>query len=228
MGLVFIPTQRRNLPILWTATITFTKGAFEEFIAVYLEQQDYFVSSSVKFPVKRQTRRSDRVEVQTHGYEVDLRAARADNVILASVKSFLGSWGVVADHVIGTSENIAANRLYVILNEKEIRRSIVRQAASRYRYERNQVQLGLYVGRFSGPSKGEHEQRVRDWCKRQHIGSGAIEVLSLTDMVETVVHSATDSKQYRDNPVLMTMRLLNAANLLRPGVSEILNFGDDD
>jgi len=40
-------------------------------------------------------------------------------------------------------------------------------------------------------------------------------VLSLVDMVETVVHAATDIKQYRDNPVSMTMRLLNAANLLK-------------
>jgi hypothetical protein len=202
--------------------------AFEQFVAVYLEQQDYVVSSAVKFPVRRQTRRLDRVEVQTHGYEVDLIAARADHLILASVKSFLGSRGVVADHVIGTSDNMAANKRYVILNDKEIRKSIVRQAASRYGYDRNQVQLGLYVGRFSGPSRGEHEQRVRDWCKRQRIGAGAIEVFSLTDMVESVVHAATDVKQYRDNPVLMTMRLLNAANLLRPSISVILESADDD
>jgi hypothetical protein len=88
---------------------------------------------------------------------------------LATVKSFLGSRGVVADHVIGTSNNIAANKRYVILNDREIRKSIVSQAAKRYGYRRDQVQLGLYVGRFSGPSKGEHEQRVRDWCLRHEL-----------------------------------------------------------
>jgi hypothetical protein len=42
-------------------------------------------------------------------------------------------------------------------------------------------------------------------------------------MDETVVHAATDAKQYRDNPVLVTMRLLNAANLLKPSISEMLD-----
>ena len=201
--------------------------AFEQFVAVYLEQQDFVVSSAVKFPFTRQTGRQDHVEFQTHGYEVDLIAARADHLILATVKSFLGSRGVVADHVIGSSNNIAANKRYVILNDREIRKSIVRQAAKRYGYSLDQVQLGLYVGRFSGPSKGEHEQRVRDWCLRQRIGVGPIEVFSLTDMVETVVHAATDAKQYRDNAILVTMRLLNAANLLKPSLSSMLDLNDD-
>lgn len=197
--------------------------AFEQFVAVYLEQQDFVVSSAVKFPFTRQTSRQDHVEYQTHGYEVDLIAARSDRLILATVKSFLGSRGVVADHVIGTSKHISANKRYVILNDREIRKSIVHQAALRYGFRRDQVQLGLYVGRFSGPSKGEHEQRVRDWCRRQRIGIGPIEVFSLTDMVETVVHAATNVKQYRDNPVLVTMRLLKAANLLKPSISELLD-----
>jgi hypothetical protein len=46
-------------------------------------------------------------------------------------------------------------------------------------------------------------------------------------MVETVVHAATDVKQYRDNPILLTMRLLNAANLLKPGISEMLDPDDE-
>jgi hypothetical protein len=173
--------------------------AFEQFVAVYLEQQGYVVSSAVKFPFTRRTHKRDYVEVQTHGYEVDLIAARADHLILATVKSFLGSRGVVADHVIGSSSNPRANKLYMLLNDTEIRRSIARQAASRYGYQYSQVQLGLFVGRFAGPTVGEHERKVRAWCKRQRVGTSPIEVLSLADMVETVVHAATDAKQYRDN-----------------------------
>lgn len=197
----------------WTS-VSYLMEAFEQFVAVFLEQKDYVVSSSVKFPVRRQTRRQDHVEYQTHGYEIDLIAARADRLILATVKSFLGSRGVVADHVIGTSSNEAANRRYVILNDRDIRKSVVQQAAKRYGYRSDQVQLGLYVGRFSGPSRGDHEQRVRSWCHRERVGVGHIEVFSLEDMAETVVHAATSAKQYRDNPVQMTMRLLNAAGFL--------------
>ncbi len=35
--------------------------------------------------------------VQTHGYEVDLVGARSDRLVLATVQSYLGSRGVVAD-----------------------------------------------------------------------------------------------------------------------------------
>jgi hypothetical protein len=201
--------------------------AFEQFVAVYLEQQGYVVSSAVKFPFTRQTRRRGYPEFQTHGYEVDLIAARADHLILASVKSFLGSRGVVADHVIGLSGNTRANKLYVILNDREIRRSIVRQAAKRYGYKYSQVQLGLFVGRFSGPTVGEHERRVRVWCNRQRVGTSPIMVLSLADMVDTVIHAATDAKQYRDNPVLMTMRLLNAAELLATSLPNVTDLDEE-
>lgn len=200
------------------ANVRYPMEAFEQFVAIFLEEQGYVVSSAVKFPVKRQTEKQGRVEFQTHGYEVDLIAARADRLILGTVKSFLGSRGVVADHVIGTSTNTAANKRYVILHNKAIRSSIVRQAARRYGYKTHQVQLGLFVGRFSGPSKGEHEERVRSWCHRQRAGAGEIDVFGLKDMVKTVVKVATDGKQYRDNPVLVTMRLLNAAGLLASGV----------
>ena len=49
----------------------------------------------------------------------------------------------------------------------------------------------------------------------------------MADMVDTVIHAATDAKQYRDNPVLMTMRLLNAAELLKPGISDMLDQDDE-
>ncbi|MGA2877190.1 MAG: hypothetical protein ABSE82_16865 [Nitrososphaerales archaeon] len=198
--------------------------AFEQFVAIYLEEQGYVVSSSIKFPIKRQINRQDHVEFQTHGYEVDLIAARADRLILATVKSFLGSRGVVAEHVMGISDNARANKLYVMLHDKSIRKSMILQAAKRFGYRQDQVQLGLYVGRFSGPSKGDHEDRVRRWCRTQRAGAGEIEVCSLSDMVEIVVKAATDAKQYRDNPVLVTMRLLNAAGLL---VSELQTSIDE-
>ncbi len=195
--------------------------AFEQFVAVFLEQKGYVVSSAVKFPFARQTRKADHIEVQTHGYEIDLVGARADSLVLATVKSFLGSRGVVAEHVDGTSSHIAANKRYAILNDINLRSSIVRQAAKRYGYSTRQVQLSLFVGRFAGPTKGDHERHVRDWCRRQRTGAGSIHVHSLSDMVDTVVEAAITGRQYRDNPVLVTMKLLQAAGLLSPGLGPI-------
>ena len=71
--------------------------AFESFVAIALESEGFVVSGAVKFPVTRQVRKPQRVEVQTHGFEVDLVAANAERLVLASVKSFFGSRGVVLD-----------------------------------------------------------------------------------------------------------------------------------
>lgn len=74
--------------------------AFESFVAIALETEGFVVSEAVKFPVKRKTGKAAYAEEQTHGYEVDLVGARRDRLVLATVKSFFGSRGVVADHVL--------------------------------------------------------------------------------------------------------------------------------
>jgi hypothetical protein len=79
--------------------------AFETFVALALEEDGFIVSPAVKFPVRRRVRKTSRPEFQEHGYEVDLVAARADRLVLATVKSFFGSRGVTAEAVTGeTSE----------------------------------------------------------------------------------------------------------------------------
>src|SRR4051812_20544022 len=100
--------------------------AFEHFCAVALQAEDFVVSSSVKFPVRRQVKKKERVEFQTHGYEVDLVGARGDRIVLATVKSFFGSTGVQAADVIGTSTEAGRYRL---LNDPEICDGVVEGAA---------------------------------------------------------------------------------------------------
>ena len=110
--------------------------AFESFVAVALEAEGFVVSEAVKFPVKRETKKAAYKESQTHGFEVDLVAARADRLVLATVKSFLGSRGVVGDHVTGetTSEH---KKLYALLNDPLVRRTVVSEACKRYGYRTN-------------------------------------------------------------------------------------------
>jgi len=127
--------------------------SFEQFVAVAMEAEGLVVSEAVKFPVQRQTKKASHREVQTHGYEVDLIGARADKLVLATVKSFFGSTGAVAAHVMGTATNDRFNRLYVLLNDPVIRSGVVSAAAKRYGYSESNVQLRLYVGRFAAPTK---------------------------------------------------------------------------
>jgi hypothetical protein len=186
--------------------------AFEQFVAVALEAEGYVVSSAIKFPVKRQTQKKTKEE-QTHGYEVDLVGARKDQLVLATVKSFLGSRGVVADEVTGATPS----KRYLLINDLQIRKGVLRQASIRYGYPQKEIQFRFYVGRFAAPARGTHEEAVRTWCGKQRVGRGAIKVISLSDVVNDVRRVAA-SKTYRDNPVLVTMKVLEAAGLLTPGV----------
>jgi hypothetical protein len=187
--------------------------AFESFVAAALEADDFVVSGGVKFRVKLPTRKVAYTEEQTHGYEVDLVGARADRLVLVSVKSAFGSRGVVAEHVTGETSNQGASRRYRLLNDEVVRSRVVAEAAKRYHYRVDQVQLRLYVGRFSGPKAGKHEQRVRAWASEQRVGGGPIEVIGVQEIVRIVREAAGDT-QYRDSAVLVALKALQEAGQL--------------
>jgi hypothetical protein len=84
--------------------------AYESFVAVALAEEGFVVSEAAKFPVQLRTNKAAYDEYQTHGFEVDLVAARSDRLVLATVKSFFGSRGVVSEHVIGTTSDDAARK----------------------------------------------------------------------------------------------------------------------
>lgn len=187
--------------------------AFESFVAVALEAEGFIVSPAVKFRVQRQTKKAAHIEVQTHGYEVDLVAARARRLVLATVKSFFGSGGVAFRHVTGDDKTDGGR--YRLLNDPVIRDEVVAAAAARYGYHQKQVELRLYVGHFAGGKKVDHEARIREWAASQRVGRGAIRVFGVDEVVGAVREEAA-AKQYRDNPVLVTMKVLEAAGRLRP------------
>ena len=89
-----------------------------------------------------------------------------------------------------------------------------------------QVHLRLYVGRFAAQSTGTHEREIHEWCRKQIVGGGPIEVFGLSDVIGTVRMVAA-SKTYRDNAVLTTMKVLDAAGLLE-GIDTSGVESDDD
>lgn len=183
--------------------------AFEQFVALAMEAEGLVVSGALKFDVKRRTRKLAYEEWQTHGYEVDLIGARSDRLVLATVKSFFGSRGVVADHVTGAG---GYTSWYALLNEPDVRDTVVNTAAERFGFRPDQVEMRLYVGRFAG---GANEARVREWASQQVIGAGPLAVIGAEEVVATVRQVAA-RKQYRDNAVLATMKVLAATGALVP------------
>jgi len=187
----------------------------ESFVALALEDEGLVVSEAVKFPVTRRTSKTSHEETQTHGFEVDLVGARADRLVLATVKSFLGSRGVVAGHVTARGGTPAQQRLYALLNNTEVRDTVLSSAAHRYGYRINQIELRLYVGKFAAPTTRIHEDPIRDWCTAQNVGVGHIRVVGLSEVATTARRVAV-SKTYRDNAALTAIKVLDAAGMLQP------------
>lgn len=180
--------------------------AFESFVALALETEGLVVSEAVKFKLSLQTKKQGRVEIQEHGYEVDLVAARADKLVLASVKSLFGSQGVKAKEVSGLS-GAAADGGYKMLNRPEVRDGILAEASKIYGYPPHQIEFRLYVGHFNSIAQ---ELATREWCNSQFVGSGPIKVVSVDEIVDVVKEKAA-SKTYLNNPALVALKVLQEA-----------------
>lgn len=194
--------------------------AFEQFVAVALAAEGLVVSSNLKFPIARQTRKKTHTEIQEHSYEIDLAGARGDRLVLVSVKSYFGSKGVRYADVSGTGKN---SDRYMVLNDPAIRDGVIAGAAERYGYRKDQITLRLAVGRFAGKTD-DNERMIRDWCAGQLAGAGAIELVTVREIVERV-RSVAQATTYVDNPVLVALKVLAAAGVLdlEKPVGEITN-----
>ncbi len=104
-----------------------------------LESEGFAVTSNAKFPVRRKTKRTNYEEHQTHGYEIDLVGARGDQLVLAEVKSYLGSVAVNRQGFIGLADNTKRTYFdrYKLINESELRQEVIKVACNRFGYPRS-------------------------------------------------------------------------------------------
>lgn len=184
--------------------------AFEQVVKVFLEANGYIVTSNVKFPVRRKTKKLRYDEYQTHGYEVDIVAARHDSLILGSVKSFFGSVGVNRQGFRGIADTSRQTyfQSYAIFNEHEIREGILSEAEKRYGYPRSQIQFWLFVGRF----KAGNESIITNHLSGIETGAGPVRVVNLNSIIEGLLEAA-QSKTYYNDPVIVTLKALKEAGV---------------
>lgn len=187
--------------------------AFEHVVKVYLEAQGYVVTAGVKFPVRRRNRtgKPGEAKYQTHGYEVDLVAAKSGSLLLASVKSFFGSAGV---HRQGFKKLADPSKRthyprYQMLTDAKVRRGILKGASRRYGYPPTMIRMALFVGKFHKPD----EAAVRKYLSGIRIPAGTVEVFGLDEVVPALLDLAK-RRTYIDDPVIVTLKMLNAANVL--------------
>lgn len=185
--------------------------SFEQVCRVALEAEGYAVSGNVKFFVRRKTKKQAYDEYQTHGYEVDLVGAKAGSLVLAEVKSFLGSTGVSVagfDGLAGAGGKASKASQFKLYNDSDLRAKVLAEARRRYGYRAAEVEMRLYVGRF----RSGHEEAIR-----QHLAAfkrPSVRVVGLEEIVGQLLEQAK-SRSYVDDPVLVTVKALAAANLIK-------------
>ncbi len=185
--------------------------AFEQISKLFLEGKGFAVSENIKFPVKVLTKKLSRPERQTNGYEIDLVAARRDQLLLCSVKSFFGSEGVGANWFRGIAKMPQATLLSrcKLFNDEQVRVGIVNAAMERYGYVKEDIRLVLFVGKF----KRREEAAVRNHLLTYDFGA-KVDVYSVDDMVDPLVAEGRRG-MYRNNPVIMTLRMLTQTGHLK-------------
>lgn len=189
--------------------------SFEHLVKVFFEGHGFAVSTNVKFPVRRQTKKKVHDEWQEHGYEIDIVAARAKRLVLASVKSYFGSHGVHPNGFRGLGDGYARTyyERYTLFNETSLRNKVLSAAAAQYGYPLSQVHLALCAGKFAVPTLNG-EARIKAHLSTITAGGGPIEVYSLEDIIQGV-YGAARASTYYDDPVLMTVKALRAAGHLK-------------
>jgi hypothetical protein len=183
--------------------------SFEHLCKVALEADGFVVTGNVKFFVARPTKKASYAETQTHGYEVDLVGARSRRLVLAEVKSYLGSGGVGRQFFRGLADESKRHvfERYKLLNDEQLRQSVVDRACEQYGYTRRQVEMRFYVGRF----RNGHEDSIRE-----HLASFVdppVRIVALTEIVDAII-GAGSRRTYTDDPVVMTVKALAAAGRL--------------
>ncbi len=191
--------------------------AFEHVAKVFLESQGYAVSTNVKFPVRRRTKKLAYEEYQEHGYEVDLVAARADELLLGSVKSYFGSFGLSRQFFREIADGSKRkwwehNKLF---NEPEVQAGILSGAAERFGYSSDRIFLGLFVGKF----KSGDEADIRAHLEQMRFGGGTVRLFDLRTIAAGVIAEA-GKKTYRDDPVIVAVKCLLEMGWIAPTSQE--------
>jgi hypothetical protein len=170
----------------------------------------------VKFFVRRKTLKAAYEEFQEHGYEVDLVGARGDRLLLAEVKSYLGSRGVNRQGFRGIADEAKRTDygLYKLLNDPDLRSVVISRAREQYGYDASRVEMRLYVGKFAAGHKD---------IVTSHLAglSPPVRVVPLKEVVDRLVELA-GRKTYTDDPVVMTVKALAASGRLHNGPPAVL------
>lgn len=181
--------------------------SFEAVVATALEAENYVVSGPVTIKWFSPGHPKEKGE-QPNRLEIDLVAARGDRLVLATVKSFFGSRGVIPQEVMGKGRGASG---YTMINDKKKRTELIALAAEKYGYAVKDIEVRLYAGKFAGK---DGEQTVRDWASKQILGGGVLQVINALQLSQVIQALAKES-HYQNNVAVAFAKTQIEAELIR-------------
>jgi hypothetical protein len=183
-------------------------NAFEDIVKFYLEEEGYWVRQSVK--VHRFTKEDKKLlnNSSMPTPEIDIVAYKAKNneLILIEVKSYLDSYGVDCEEVMGINKD--ADR-YKLFTHNALRQKIVQRLTEEYIDNglinaNTTVKFALAAGKIHNQA---HENKIRKYfadASRQWI------LFSPSEIKKKI--SSLSEKSYEDNVITTAVKLVTRNN----------------
>lgn len=176
--------------------------AFEDIVALFLEEEGYWVRQSVK--VVKITK-GDKRALKKHTMptpEIDIVALnmKRNELLLVEVKSYLDSQGVDIDSLTGKDKRLAGR--YRLFNNKKYREIVTERLQEEYLEKglikkNTAIRYGLAAGKVY---KGE-ESEICDYFKKKGW------YLFLPERIKTTI-SELSEKGWEDNLITITTKLV--------------------
>ena len=190
--------------------------SFEHLCKVAPEAERFVVTGNVKFFVRRKTQKKAHAEYQEHGYEIDLVAARGDQLVLAEVKSYFWLRGASTARDFANWQMRPAALTMTDLSCLTTLNCGQRSApwpAS----DTDMNRIGSIAEVRWQLARG-HEQAVREHLA--NLRPIPVQVVGLGEIVPAIIGLA-GKRTYTDDPVVMTVKALAAAGRLTGATSKV-------
>jgi hypothetical protein len=105
-----------------------------------------------------------------------------------------------------------------LFNFADIRAGVIRSAAEKFGYPESRIELRFYVGKFQN---AEERTLIADHLGKIIAGRGPVKVIDLGGILPALLKVA-ESKTYFNDPVVMTLKALRHAGLLRTAPERLI------
>lgn len=184
-------------------------NAFEDIVALCLEEKDYWVRQHVKVHAitPEDKRKLKRYSMPTPEIDIVALNVKDNELLLVEVKSLLDSYGVWYEAVAGTDPKKERTRGYRLFWDSEYREVISQRLREEY-FKRGLINetTRIMYALAAGKMRSSEEAAIRAYFEASERNFRLFTPTDIKDMVKNF-----SSKGWEDNLVVMTAKLTKDA-----------------